>query len=186
MASVTVNDTEVNLMNSLEYYWFTYVTPDEEYPRNFPGGAYKKIFAEREKYMSYFEATMEKTEKAMAFFESVDNDYGRIWYAIAKHYYTYANEYYTMVGLADGYADGSVEREDVTVELESLIELHEDFMATVEDTRIEANSYVYLRNHSIMRQALIDIKTHFETADEPKLDLCDLRYLLSEEFDNLR
>ncbi len=186
MASVTVNDTEVNLMNSLEYYWFTYVTPDEEYPRNFPGGAYKKIFAEREKYMSYFEATMEKTEKAMAFFESVDNDYGRIWYAIAKHYYTYANEYYTMVSLADGYADGSVEREDVTVELESLIELHEDFMATVEDTRIEANSYVYLRNHSIMRQALIDIKTHFETADEPKLDLCDLRYLLSEEFDNLR
>ena len=91
-----------------------------------------------------------------------------------------------MVSLADGYADGSVEREDVTVELESLIELHEDFMATVEDTRIEANSYVYLRNHSIMRQALIDIKTHFETADEPKLDLCDLRYLLSEEFDNLR
>ena len=186
MAAVTVNDTEVNLMNSLEYYWFTYVTPDEEYPRNFPGGAYKKIFAEKDKYMSYFDATIEKTEKAMAFFESLDNEFARVWYAVAKHYYTYACEYRTLAELSDGYADGSLDRDDVTAELESLIELHEDFMATVEDTRIEANSYVYLRNHSIMRQAFIDILEHFKTADEPKLDLCDLRYCLSEAFNDLR
>ncbi|MBR4881195.1 MAG: hypothetical protein IKU19_04635, partial [Clostridia bacterium] len=60
------------------------------------------------------------------------------------------------------------------------------FMATVEDTRIEANSYVYLRNHSIMRQAFVDIRDHFADSDEPKLDLTDLRYCLSERFNKLR
>ncbi len=186
MASVTVNDTEVNLMNSLEYYWFTYVTADEEYPRNFPGGAYKKIFAEPEKYMSYFETIIEKTKKAMAFFESYDSELASVWYAIAKHYFTYACEYYTMVKLSDGYSDGTIDREGVIAHLDELLKLHEDFMATVEDTRIEANSYVYLRNHSIMRQVFIDIRDHFKNSDEPKLDLCDLRYCASDRFNKLR
>ncbi len=186
MATLTVNDTEVNLMNSLEYYWFTYVTPDEEYPRNFPGGAYKKIYAEKNKYIAYFNSTIEKAEAAMDFFGSYDNYFGKVWYAIAKHYYTYATEYKRMVDLSDGYNDGTVSRNKVIEELEDIIKLHEDFMSTVEDTRIEANSYVYLRNHSIMRQAFIDILEHFKTANEPKLDLCDLRYCLSEAFKNLR
>ncbi|MBR6513885.1 MAG: family 20 glycosylhydrolase [Clostridia bacterium] len=186
MASLTVNDTEVNLMNSLEYYWFTYVTPDEEYPRNFPGGAYKKIFAEKDKYMSYFDSVIERTKKVLKFFYNYDSDFGRVWYAIAKHYYTYATEYKTMVELSDGYNGGTLDRDTVIEKLELLIKLHEDFMATVEDTRIKANSYVYLRNHSIMRQAFIDIRDHFVNCDSPKLDLTDLRYCLSEGFNNLR
>ncbi len=186
MATVTVNDTEVNLMNSLEYYWFTYVVADEEYPRNFPGGAYKKIFAEREKYMDYFEATIKKTKDAMAFFGEQSGHMARVWYAIAKHYYTYACEYYTMVKLSDGYNEGSIDKEGVVIHLEELLKLHEDFMATVEDTRIEANSYVYLRNHSIMRQVFIDLKDHFVNTDDPELGLTDLRYCLSERFNKLR
>ncbi len=186
MASLTVNDTVVNLMNSLEYYWFTYVTADEEYPRNFPGGAYKKIFAEKDKYMSYFAATIEKAKKAMDFFKANGNCFGRVWYAIAKHYFTYACEYYTMVKLSDGYNDGTIDREGVINHLDELLGLHEDFMATVEDTRIEANSYVYLRNHSIMRQVFIDLKDHFVNSNEPKLDLCDLRYCASDRFNKLR
>lgn len=186
MAKVTVNDTVVNKMNSLEYYWFTYVTADEEYPRNFPGGAYKKIFDAKDEYLAYFEETIKATKEAMAFFTEHDCDAARVWYAVAKHYYTYACEYYTMVKMSDGYADGSIDKDGVIVHLEELLKLHEDFMATVEDTRIEANSYVYLRNHSIMRQVYVDLIDYFKNTGEPKLDLLDLRYCASDRFNKLR
>ncbi|MBE6574240.1 MAG: hypothetical protein E7652_07595 [Ruminococcaceae bacterium] len=186
MAKVMVNDTVVNKMNSLEYYWFTYVTADEEYPRNFPGGAYKKIFDARDEYIAYFEETIKATKEAMAFFANKESEISRVWYAIAKHYYTYSCEYFTMVKLAEGYNDGSIDAEGVIVHLEELLKLHEDFMATVEDTRIEANSYVYMRNHSINRQVYVDLIDYFKNTDKPKLELCDLRYVASDRFNKLR
>lgn len=186
MAKVTVNDTVANKMNSLEYYWFTYVTADEEYPRNFPGGAYKKIFDAKDEYIAYFEETIKATKEAMAFFTEQGSEIAGVWYAIAKHYYTYACEYFTMVKLAEGYNNGTIDAEGVIIHLEELLKLHEDFMATVEDTRIEANSYVYLRNHSINRQVYVDLINYFKNTENPKLELCDLRYVASERFNKLR
>ena len=186
MAGVMENDRTANKMNSLEYYWFTYVTADEEYPRNFPGGAYKKIFDDKDAYMTYFEETIAKTKEAMAFFEGCEGEFAKVWYAIAKHYYTYSCEYFTMAKLAEGYNNGEIDKAGVIAHLEDLLKLHEDFMATVEATRIEANSYVYMRNHSINRQVYVDLIDYFKNTDEPKLELCDLRYVASERFNKLR
>ena len=186
MAGVMENDRTANKMNSLEYYWFTYVTADEEYPRNFPGGAYKKIFDDEDAYMSYFEDTIAKAKEAMAFFEGCEGEFAKVWYAIAKHYYTYACEYFTMVKLAQGYNKGEIDKAGVIAHLEELLKLHEDFMATVEATRIEANSYVYMRNHSINRQVYVDLIDYFKNTDKPEFELCDLRYVASERFNKLR
>lgn len=186
MAKVMENDRTANKMNSLEYYWFTYVTADEEYPRNYPGGAYKKILDAKDEYIAYFEETIKATKQAMSFFANKESEISRVWYAIAKHYYTYSCEYYTMVKLAEGYNNGSIDKEGVIIHLEELLKLHEDFMATVEDTRIKANSYVYMRNHSINRQVYVDLINYFKTTDDPKLELCDLSYAASERFNKLR
>ncbi|MBR5515097.1 MAG: family 20 glycosylhydrolase [Clostridia bacterium] len=186
MAKVMENDRVANRMNTLEYYWFTYVVENEEYPRNFPGGAYKKIFDAKDEYMTYFDQTMASSKAAMDFFASYDSEMARVWYAVAQHYYTYSYAYANMVKLSDDYNSGAVSKKEVVARLEEILLLHEDFMATVENTRIEANSYVYMRNHSINRQVYVDLIEYFRNTEDAKLDLTDLRYAASERFNKLR
>ena len=186
MAELTANDKVTNRMNALEYYWFTYVAEGEDYPRNFHGGVFKKILDDREGYVSYFENTIEKANKAMKFFEESKSEFAPVWYTIAEHYYNYSYIYLTMINIHDEYVYRRITKDEVADALEELLDMHENFMADVEATRIEANSYVYLRNHSITRQLLVDLIYYFDSNEKPHFDLLDFSYCLSDTYRKLR
>ena len=176
MEDLTTNDTKVNRMNGLEYYWYTYVAEGEPYPRNFHGSVYSKIASDKESYLE--------------FFDSFGGKWHEIWYAIAKHYYTYALGYATVTRMHDDYCAGRIDPARVASELDRLVVVQEDLMKTIEHTRIEANSYVYLRNHSITRQFYIDLRDYFKSAAEkgtrPEFAIDDFSYCLSEQYAKLR
>lgn len=190
MEDLTTNDTKVNRMNGLEYYWYTYVAECEPYPRNFHGSVYSKIAEDKESYLEYFDSVIKKSSEAMGFFNSMGGKWFEIWYAIAKHYYTYAVGYATLTRLHDDYVEGLVDASRIVSELDRLIAMQEDFMKTVENTRIKANCYVYLRNHSITRQFYIDLRDYFKDAAEkglrPEFRIDDFGYCLSERYAKLR
>ena len=190
MEDLTTNDTKVNRMNGLEYYWYTYVAEGEPYPRNFHGSVYSKIASDKESYLEYFDSVIKKAGQAMEFFDSFGGKWHEIWYAIAKHYYTYALGYATVTRMHDDYCAGRIDPARVASELDRLVVVQEDLMKTIEHTRIEANSYVYLRNHSITRQFYIDLRDYFKSAAEkgtrPEFAIDDFSYCLSEQYAKLR
>ncbi len=195
IGSVTANDTVCgdkvnNLMNGIEYYWSTYVTKDQPYPRNFHGTVYSRLLRERELFTEYFERVIKATEEVMPFFSGIDSDIARVWYAIAKHYYTYSVNYMKVLSLYDDYHAEKCDANAVVEGLRDVLARQNDFMATVEATRIEANSYVYLRNHSITRQLYVDLIDYFEAkiakGEKPEFTFEDFSYCISDRYKALR
>lgn len=195
MGSITVNDREPNLMNGLEYYWYTYTAENEPYPRNFHGAVYKKIDAEREKYVPYFTSVKEKAAKVLDFFtanvkENAPDDPAAVWYAIALHYYTYASNYLAMLEAHDAYEKGEADADAVIAALGEMLNKQEKLMLTLESTRIAANSFVYLRNHSITRQLYVDLIAYFgntsKRGGKPTFGIYDFSYCISERYKKLR
>ena len=163
MEGLTTNDTKPNRMNGLEYYWYTYVAEGEPYPRKFHESIYKKILDDYDSYMEYFEDVIEKADECKAFFGRFDTEAAKTWYAIADHYGTYASTYQTVAALYKNYPGFTADDLDAALDQLALtIGEFEGFMANVEETRIEANSYVYMRNHSITLQFLCDIYDYLE------------------------
>lgn len=190
MEDLTTNDVKSNKMNGLEYYWYTYVAEGEPYPRKFHESVYKKILADYETYSEYFRCVIEKSDEAKRFFDKFDTPESDIWYAIADHYGTYAETYLKMADLFRCYDRPETDIEDVLVMLAGLIENFEDFMANIERTRIEANSYVYLRNHSITLQFLCDVFDYLEEnsrdGSKPEFGVEQIERCLSERYRKLR
>ncbi|MBQ7500733.1 MAG: family 20 glycosylhydrolase [Clostridia bacterium] len=181
-AKLTCNDLTPNLMNTLEYYWYTYTAKDEPYPREFHAAVFRKILAEREKYTEYFEDIVRNAPEAIAVFDASESRYGRIWAAICDHYRTYALFYLGMLDCYDGHAG---DKEYLLAKFNELLAWHEVFMARIEDTRIEANIYVYMRNHSITRQLLADLIDYYEKNDTP-FDITNFDYCISDRYKRLR
>ena len=191
MEDLTTNDTKVNRMNGLEYYWYTYVSPDEPYPRKFHEAIYRKILGDYESYTDYFDEVIEKARTAKAFFDRYGSDIANVWYATADHYETYAVNYKSISALFKNYGEGDYgDIEKVLDMLAARIEEFEGFMANVEETRIEANSFVYMRNHSITLQFLCDIYDYLEENSRdgglPEFGLDKIEDCLSERYRDLR
>ena len=191
MEELTTNDTKTNRMNGLEYYWYTYVAENEPYPRKFHESIYKKILADYDSYMEYFADVACKASEAKRFFDCRDGEAARVWYAIADHYETYATMYQSVATLFKYYGQEEfADIENILKMLGDRIDELESFMAVVEETRIEANSYVYLRNHSITLQFLCDVFDYLEENSTdgslPEFSPEMLDKCLSERYDDLR
>ena len=63
-------------------------------------------------------------------------------------------------------------------------------MLLAENVRIPATSYTYLRNMSVFRQFMIDLRDYFKRevslGNKPKLELTDLSYAMGDAFEFLR
>ena len=191
MEDLTTNDTKPNRMNGLEYYWYTYVAEGEPYPRKFHESIYKKILDDYDSYMEYFEDVIEKADECKAFFGRFDTEAAKTWYAIADHYGTYASTYQTVAALYKNYPGFTADDLDAALDQLALtIGEFEGFMANVEETRIEANSYVYMRNHSITLQFLCDIydylEDNFTDGAVPEFKLENTDDYLSDRYRDLR
>lgn len=191
MEDLTTNDTKVNRMNGLEYYWYTYVAPEEPYPRKFHESVYRKILDDYDGYMEYFDDVLNKAAEAKKFFDRFDTPAAAAWYLIAEHYETYSAMYQSVASLFKYYGKGDFGDPNRILKMLGVrIEELEDFMADVEDIRIEANSYVYLRNHSITLQFLCDLYDYIDENSTdgtlPKLDLDMIDGILSDRYQKLR
>lgn len=145
----------------LDYYMYTYVKKEKPYPRLFPEEAFERIHGDLDYFVSYFEKVQSKSQRALEFFEqqfmhgSSESFIDLTWLAIAKHFRVVASEY---LGLLD--LEGEREAKSALSRLDTLIQDREDLMRTVEFARIEGNQYMYLRNMSIYRQILLDIRDY--------------------------
>ncbi|MCL2517718.1 MAG: beta-N-acetylhexosaminidase [Oscillospiraceae bacterium] len=170
-------------MNSFEYYWFSY--PADPYPRNFPGGLFARILANRNSNIDYFNMIKAESGAAIEFFKNNTDSpqfINNVWLASAMHYYTYADEYISIVKLHESNA-GKCE---IIAELKRLLAQHEAFMLQIENTRIKGNQYLYLRNHTITRQFYLDTINYFETDPSPALNITDFTGSESKAFKFLR
>lgn len=182
----------MNRGSSFEYYFHSYISSAKPYPRNFPGDVYKMIENDEVNYVSYLKYLKEKSAVAKDFFENIgaSSHINTVWQINAGHYYALADEYLTLYGLWQSYNKSHADEYEVIRQLDRLIAQREKLMLLAERTRIPATAYTYLRNMSIFRQIMTDLRDYFkrETAAgrKPKLDMTDLRYATGKKLEFLQ
>ena len=94
------------------------------------------------------------------------------------------------LGLYREYERGAIGAEDVICELDRLVGEREKLMSFVECAKLEHTRPTYLRDMSVVRQYLIDLRDYFcrelKAGNKPKFDVTNLDYAMSERFSFLR
>lgn len=176
----------------LEYYDNASLHADKPYPRNYPGDVFAKILDKREEYTEFLINTKNQSQKALEYFENTRciHKINSMWKMVSLQYNTLSKEYLEMINISDKYESGEMSSEDVIGRVEALIFAREKLMKSIEEVKIEANTYQILRNMSINRQYLCDMRDYFicenKKGNRPKLDITNLEYLRSEMYYFLR
>lgn len=184
MSDIMKDESRKTYMNRackhLEYYFYCYRNnyfTSESARHKFPDEAYQKIEDNAEEYLHYLNYLKQKSSAAISFFENCGkyDRLSRIWLLTAKHYYTLSDEYLSLYAMQREYSAGNMSAFDVIIEADRLLKQREALMLLAEDVRESATSYTYLRNMSVFRQILADLKSYFETAlskgETPVLDM---------------
>ncbi|MBR3762663.1 MAG: family 20 glycosylhydrolase [Lachnospiraceae bacterium] len=196
LSDIMMDDARIEYMNRachyLDYYYYSYERPGLTYPQNFPTTAFERIRDSEGAYPAYLEFLKEKSGIAIRFFENSGNATGmnNVWLLTAKHYFTLADEYQTLYQLHQTYNKGVADEFEVMRELDRLLMQRESLMCFAEIVKFRANSYIYLRNMSVFRQLLCDLREYFKketsAGRKAKFDLYDWSAVLGAEFDFLR
>ena len=182
-----VSDYDGNLMKNLEYYSrYSYTAKIKAYPDH----AFETILEDKNANMDYLKNVLEKSTAAMQFFSDGTSHITKVWELIAMHYSTYADIFYQLTSLYLKRESGEKIGVILEKEVKRLLERLNKLMAVAEEVRLEANSFVYLRNMSIMRQFLVDLLAYVEKeiglGREPQFDVTDFSQIKSEMFRFLR
>ena len=138
------------------------------------------------------ETKTENAAPAVEFFVNSGNVslINSIWLLTSMHYYALSDEYLTIYSLYKDYNSDKCDAAKVINELERLISQREKLMLLAEEVRIPPNRSTYLRNMSVFRQYMLDLRDYFkktlEIGKKPKLDVMDLSYAMSSKFEFLR
>ncbi len=176
----------------LEYYFYGYRNKQTGLPKDFPGGVYKLIAENEKEYTHYLKFLKENAAPAVEFFVNSGNVslINSIWLLTSMHYYALSDEYLTIYSLYKDYNSDKCDAAKVIDELERLISQREKLMLLAEEVRIPPNRSTYLRNMSVFRQYMLDLRDYFkktlEIGKKPKLDVMDLSYAMSSKFEFLR
>ncbi len=190
----------------LEYYNFSYrvVKKDEAGNelldecgnrtftiKNFPGESFDRLIRSDRVEVAFLELVKKNSDLAIAFFEN-SGRYDKLndtWLLTCRHYNRIADEYLSLLNAALDYNNGGSPI-GVIETLDRLINEREKLMAFAECAKMRAQSYVYLRNMSLFRQYLVDLRAYLEretlTGRRPRLELSQLDYAMSEKFRFLR
>ncbi|MBQ7363844.1 MAG: family 20 glycosylhydrolase [Clostridia bacterium] len=183
----------------LDYYMFSYRIKeyDEEGKlhlklKNFPGDCFNRLINSDRVDVAYLEMLKKNSKVIINFFEN-SGRYDLIndtWLLNARYYERAADEYLTVLGLYREYNDGAVGADRVISELTRLVLERERLMTFAEDVKLEQNRPTYLRDMSVIRQWLVDLRDYFlrevAAGRKPKLDVTNLDYAMSERFAFLR
>lgn len=190
------------MFSTLTYYCnFAYVRKGKDYPRNFPGEAFIKLYEDIDQYKTIIKEIYEASSTAYTlFYEMSENlclDRKLLGHYIVEsmHYKVLSNEYLTLIELNDKCNDpellsGSEENLHRVIAYwkDKIIHLkieREKLMLAVENTKASFLLPSELRNLSIHRQYLIGLELYFEQLLEnikkgvnpvpPLIDLKDTR-----------
>lgn len=182
-----ISDWDGNFIKNLEYYSrYSYTSKEKPYPE----GAFASILADSDKNISYLEDVYKKSTYAVAFFSRGTSYITKVWKLTAMHYSVYADIFKSLTGLYLKKTDIADFGDKLKTELERLIYRIEELMSYVEDVRIEANVYTYLRNMSIMRQFILDLLEYVNkmlaSGNKPVYDITDFSHIKSKIFNYLR
>ena len=183
----------------LDYYMYCYRVPcvDEKGEpklliKNYPGECFRRLIESDRVDVPYLERVREYSARALKFFENSGRSdlYNDTWILTVRYYDRAADEFLTVLDLYDKYNGSNIGAEGVISELSRLVFEREALMNFAEEVKIEQNRPTLLRDMSVMRQWILDLLEYFkkecEMGREPKLDILNLDYAMSEKFWFLR
>lgn len=196
MSDIMIDETHEEFLNRVchwfEYYYYSYDRPGLPYPQNFPSTAFERIKSDEKEYIAYFELLKQKSNYALDFFETNGEvaNLNSTWLLSAKHYYTISDEYLTLYRLNKLYNDKMLGELDVMSQIDRLITQRESVMELAENVKTKHNIHTYLRNMTLLRQLLIDLKNAFykalQSGKRLEWNITDWTNITSKTFDFLR
>ena len=185
-------------MSKYEYTAYSYRRTEESTGEiktvftNFPGDAYKKLISRLDEDIPMMEKVYQKASSALEFFENTKyrHDMNKTWTVTAMHYKNLADQYLTIYKMAESYNNRITSAFDFIRELDRLIKDQERLMSLAESVRIHATAITCLRNMSIFRQTMIDLRDYFKrgvlNGIRPDFDITDWSGITTAAFDFLR
>ncbi len=183
----------------LDYYMYGYRVPtfDEEANvtlamKNYPGDAFTRLINSDRVDVGYLESVRGFAKVAESFLENSGrcDSFNDNLLLNVRYYDRTADEFLTVLGLYREYNEDKATSAKVVAELERLILAREDLMKYAEDVKISHNLPTYLRNMTVVRQWLIDLRDYFlrecRAGRRPKLDVTNLDYAMSDVFRFIR
>ena len=183
----------------LDYYMYGYRIPTFDDDRNvtlalknFPGDSFTRLINSDRVDVEYLEGIRRYAAVARNFLENSGRYdlFNDTLLLNVRYYDCGADEYLTVLGLYREYNEQRCGGEKVVSELERLIDERESLMSFAEDVKISHNAPTYLRNMSVVRQWLVDLRDYFiremNAGRKPVLDVTNLDYAMSEKFAFLR
>lgn len=181
--------SNLNMMDHvLSYYFYCYYrNPDlGAYPRHFPGEGLKTILAQRAAYERAIFSVAAMAKEAAAIFEEAartpgcDSAMARRMAYECRNYQVLTEDWLAFLEIYDLTQGGDQkviapiarERQNARLSLMTLCEqVKEDWVCKA----------ATMRNHSVFMQIFADIAGYIEATDDPKLDLFDIRPIMSKE-----
>ena len=183
----TVISNRATINSTLSYYQFCYYkSPDKEYPRHFPGEPLTTILGFRRDYERAIYSIASMAKEAVAIFKKAAVTAGCDQAAARRMVYECENlrvltenwlgflKIYDLTQKGNQKKIAAIARQQQASRL-ALMELCEQ---TKEDWVCKGAT---MRNHSVFMQTFADIADYIESTDEPKLDLFNIKPIMSKE-----
>ena len=201
--NMTHDDAHVYWQNRLnrwlDYYMYSYrlVSFDESSNvtltlKNYPGDCFRRLIESDRVEVGYLEMLRRYAKDALSFFENSGRHdlFNDTWILTVRYYDCAADEFLTVLGLYREYNDGIIGADRVVAELDRLVLQREALMSFSEDVKVQFNQPTFLRDMTVVRQWLIDLRDYFvrekNAGRVPKLDVLNLDYAMSDTFRFLR
>lgn len=159
-------DRNVNLvMYVFSYYIYSYLYKDTEYPEDYPAKVFRKMAEDEDKYLDNLSNTYYKAKAVRDFFEANTSSWqGRQWQFTASIYMSVCDEFHTVYTCAKEYNKGTLSAQKFVSELDRVIKMSDKTIALCEDVRIKANQYTIIRNMSVTRQFVCDLRDYISSS----------------------
>ena len=162
------------------YYGYSYLKIGGKYPQSYPAAAFEYLKENEDEQTKLLAETAASARKAYNYFGESSAEYAPVWKLNAGIFMATSDEFLTIYNKANNFNKGEFSKEDFIKELDRLICQRTEVMALCEDVRIKANQYTMMRNMTIIRQFMIDLKEYLENNDVNEIDIFNFDKYLSE------
>ena len=162
------------------YYGYSYLKFESEYPQSYPAKAFIYLKDNEEAQVKLLGETAASARKAYDYFGKSSAEYAPVWKLNSGIFMATSDEFLTIYNKAADFNKGKISKEDFIKELDRLICQRTEVMALCEDVRIKANQYTMMRNMTIMRQSMVDLKEYLENNDVNEIDIFNFDKYLSD------
>ncbi len=179
-------DRNINVvMYVFSYYIYSYLYKDTEYPEDYPAKVFRKLAEDEANYLDILSSTYFKAKAVRDFFQTATSSWqGRQWQFTASIYMSVCDEFHTVYTCAKEYNKGTISAQKFVSELERVIAQSDKTIALCEDVRIKANQYTIIRNMSVTRQFVCDLRDYIsvelQKGNKPEIDIFNFDKYLSD------